>query len=198
MQPRKRIRVLVTAATAAALLAGAAAPALAAVAHSVPMPGHSEIDPVVRLSAQRILVSDQVAAAKWYSGRPIDDPVRERQVLDSAAAEARRLHTDPGEVVRVFRDQIEASKAVQRGLLREWTADPSRAPATRPDLGRVRVVLNELGDRLVHALAETAAARRHRTCPVDTALEYVRVSGELGLDGLHEAALARALPSVCE
>nr|WP_202446894.1 gamma subclass chorismate mutase AroQ [Streptomyces sp. SID5468] len=196
----KPFRVLLA---TAALLAGAVAPAAAdphpapPAGRTVSAPGHGALDPVVRLAARRVLVSDQVAAAKWGTSAPIDDPARERQVLDGAAAEAVRLGADPAVTRRIFRDQIEASKVVQRGLYRRWTADPRTVPPVRPDLAAVRAELNELGDRLVHAIAGTATARAARSCPAHLGLEYLEVGRELHLDALHRAALARALPSVC-
>jgi len=37
----------------------------------------SGLHPVVDLSAQRVLVGDLVAASKWGTDQPIDDPARE-------------------------------------------------------------------------------------------------------------------------
>ena len=200
-------RLAVAAATAAVLATGAATPALAAgptppppspVLHMPPAPGHNALDPVVRLSAQRLLIADLVAAAKWGTGQAIDDPARERQVLDAAATEARSLNADPQQVVRILRDQIEASKIVQRGLFRRWTAAPSQVPTIRPDLAKIRAAIGRIDDELVHAIADTAAARSGALCGARLVVDYGQVSRELALDTLHSVALGRALPSVCE
>ncbi|WP_364704601.1 chorismate mutase [Streptomyces ossamyceticus] len=68
------------------------------------------------LFAERLLIADQVAAAKYGTARPIDDPAREQRILDDVAARAVGLGLDPDVVVAVLRDQIEANKLVQRRL----------------------------------------------------------------------------------
>jgi chorismate mutase len=189
--------------TAAALLAGwAAGPASSAarpapVAHEMPAPGHGALDPVIRLAAQRLLVADEVAAAKFADGRPVADPDRERQVLATVTAEARRLGADPGQVERFFRDQFAAARLVERTLLVRWRADPAQAPAAAVEPTAPRHELDDLDDRLVHAFADTAAVRADRLCALRAGLETTQVDAELRLDPTHRAALVRALAGVC-
>ncbi|WP_407554345.1 gamma subclass chorismate mutase AroQ [Streptomyces sp. Pv4-95] len=197
-------RVLTAGAAAAVLFTGAggavAAPsgtstaARPAVAESSP---YGQLRPLAALSAERLATGDLVAAAKWGTGGPIDDPAREQVVLDAVAAQARQLGADPVVTVRIFRDQIEASKVVQRGLHRVWEADPSQAPTERPDLDEVRQEINRINGALVRAIADSPAARSAPYCgPVLTAAA-VRVGHERHMDGLHAVALARSLRSVC-
>ncbi len=44
---------------------------------------------LVDLAAQRVQIADAVAAAKWGTDSPINDPVREQAVLRSAATKSR-------------------------------------------------------------------------------------------------------------
>ncbi|RNG22664.1 chorismate mutase, partial [Streptomyces botrytidirepellens] len=159
---------------------------------------HGQLRPLAGLSADRLLVADQVAAAKWGTDSPIDDPAREQQVLDAVAEQAREVGGDPGATVRIFRDQIEASKVVQRGLYRRWQADPSSAPTERPDLGEVRLEINRINGELVRAIADAADARTAPSCPGLLLAGALATGHEKRLDGLHAVALTRALPSVCE
>ncbi|MDX8048706.1 hypothetical protein SK571_04890 [Lentzea sp. BCCO 10_0798] len=46
------------------------------------------------LAVQRVQVADLVAAAKFGTAQPIDDPLREQQVLDGVRARAVELHLD--------------------------------------------------------------------------------------------------------
>ncbi|MFI6769115.1 chorismate mutase [Streptomyces sp. NPDC050355] len=203
-------RALVAGAAATALLTGAggafaapaappvtapAAPSVApsAAAHSP----YGRLRPLAALSAERLASGDLVAAAKWGTGAPIDDPVRERQVLDAVAAQARQLGADPAATMRIFRDQIEASKVVQRGLHRLWDADPSQAPDERPDLGEVRKEINRVNGELVRAVAASPDARSAPSCRPLLAVNAAHVRHERRLDALHTVALARALRSVC-
>ncbi|MFI0713592.1 chorismate mutase [Streptomyces inhibens] len=203
MQPTTSIRrALIAAATATALFTGAGAavaapatpPAAAtATAHSP----YGQLHPLAALSAERLATGDLVAAAKWGTGSPIDDPAREQEVLNAVAEQARQLGADPGATVRIFRDQIEASKIVQRGLHRAWDADPGRAPTERPDLGEVRKEINRINGELVRAIADSPAARSAPYCAPLLAAAAAHVRHERHLDGLHTVALARSLRSVC-
>ncbi|MET7801958.1 chorismate mutase [Streptomyces decoyicus] len=180
-------------AKATAPLTTATAPA-AATAHSA----YGRLGPLTELSAQRLATGDLVAAAKWGTGGPIDDPAREREVLDAVAEQARRLGADPAATVRIFRDQIEASKVVQRGLHRRWHADPAQAPTARPDLNEVRKEINRINGELVRAIARSPHARSAPYCAPLLTVAAAHVRQERHLDGLHTVALARSLRSVCD
>ncbi|MFE0379212.1 chorismate mutase [Streptomyces inhibens] len=206
MQPTTSIRrALIAAASATALFTGAgaavAAPAAPPVAATAPAAtAHSpygQLHPLAALSAERLATGDLVAAAKWGTGSPIDDPAREQEVLNAVAEQARQLGADPEATVRIFRDQIEASKLVQRGLHRAWDADPGRAPTERPDLGEVRKEINRINGELVRAIADSPAARSAPYCAPLLAAAAAQVRHERHLDGLHTVALARSLRSVC-
>lgn len=89
-------------------------------------------------------MGDLVAASKFGTDKPIDDPARAQVVLDQVRASAVRLGIDPEEAAVFFRDQIEASKVVQRGLFARWSAYPAEAPTTRPDLNEIRLTIDKL------------------------------------------------------
>ncbi|WP_329519372.1 chorismate mutase [Spirillospora sp. NBC_01491] len=154
--------------------------------------------PLVGLSADRLALADEVAAAKWGTATPIEDPVRERAVLDDVTARSAALGLDPDAAVRVFRDQIEAGKLVQRGLHRRWTARPSTAPSRRPDLGKeVRPALDRLTGAILAELQRTAHVRASASCAPELIEASARAGTERRLDVLHRSGLTRALPSVC-
>ncbi|MEU7576225.1 chorismate mutase [Streptomyces sp. NPDC041068] len=159
---------------------------------------YARLRPLADLSAQRLATADLVAAAKYGTDSPIDDPAREKQVLDAVALRARELGADPEATVRIFRDQIEANKVVQRGLFRRWDADPSQAPTERPDLAEVRKEINRINTELVRGIAASPEARSAPYCGRVLTAAAVRVRHEERLDALHSVALGRALRSVCE
>jgi chorismate mutase len=159
--------------------------------------GYAALHRITVLAAERIATADLVAAAKWGTDSPIDDPAREQVVLDTVRRLAVEAGTDPERVVAVFRDQIEANKTVQRGLHRKWTADPADAPATRPDLTEVRKEINRINSELVQALAASAEVRSASYCRGLLGAAALRTGHEKRLDRLHAKALVRALPSVC-
>ncbi|WP_416975517.1 chorismate mutase [Streptomyces sp. 4F14] len=153
---------------------------------------------IADLAAQRLATADLVAAAKFGTSSPIDDPAREQQVLDTVAAQAEQLGVDPDAVRKVFRDQIEANKLVQRALFQRWTDHPDQAPTSRPDLSVVRVEINRINTELVKALAATTTDRSTFACYPELYFGAAQVRHERHLDRLHTKALIRALPSVCE
>src|SRR5947208_9192944 len=135
MFPMQILTPLRTTLTAAAAVL--AIPGTAAAAPTSAFPLSSPLHPVASLAAERLATADLVAAAKWGTDSPIDDPAREQVVLDNVAAQAQQLGADPDEIRVIFRDQIEANKTVQRGLFQRWTDHPDEAPTTKPDLSVV-------------------------------------------------------------
>lgn len=198
MQPTAYAARLVTVAVVtAAALAGATAPAPAVPGAGTSHGGYARLHPLADLSARRLATADLVAAAKWGTGSPVDDPVRERQVLDTVARQAREAGADPGVTVRILRDQIEANKQVQRALHSRWDADPAGAPTGRPDLTRVREEINRVNTGLVRAIAGSEVAREVPSCGGTLTAAETHVRRDRHLDRLHASALTRALRSVC-
>lgn len=102
------------------------------------------------LIARRFAFMPHVAAAKAARGLAIEDPAREREVLDGVAQSARELQLPAQAAVELFALQIELSKAVQR----------RQREATQLELSEIRPALTELGRRILEALAEARAERR--------------------------------------
>jgi chorismate mutase len=168
---------------------------------SVPAAGvraaHEPLLALVDLAAQRMQVADAVAASKWGTDAPIEDPVREQAVLASAATKSAQLGIDPAVSAQVFTDQIEASKAIQYALYSRWSAHPDQAPSVRPDLGQIRPVLDRITDELLVQLKATQELRADRACAARLSSARHRVEQIRALDQVHENALDRALASLC-
>jgi chorismate mutase len=155
---------------------------------------------LVNLAAERILLADKVAAAKFGTPpMPIADPVREQQVLDQAAALAVEAGIDPVNTVEFFRAQIEMSKFVQQGLHAEWTRKPETAPTERPDLAtEVRPQLDRITVAFIDELVASEQLRGPTLrCAVSAVTAEVAADRQYGLDRLHERALWGAIKPVC-
>lgn len=142
------------------------------------------------LVVERLLLADDVAAAKFLTDSSVDDPTREELVLEHVRGLAGAAGLDPDTVAAFFRDQFAASKLVQEGLFACWAAHPAQAPTAGPDLNGVRDQLDLLTARLLRALR--AAERPGGD----------RLAGAAGprperLDALHHHALTVATRSVC-
>jgi chorismate mutase-like protein len=156
------------------------------------------LGPLTDLVIQRLLVGDQVAAAKFGTGQPIDDPVREKQELAAVRQSAISLGINPDAAVSFFQQQINASKVMQQGLFDRWTAHPDRAPTSRPDLGTIRTELDQLTTELLQQLVAQQPVLSHEFgCQID--LSLADATGELlsHLDALHRHALQVALSQTC-
>lgn len=149
------------------------------------------------LAAQRVAIADKVAAAKYGTPSPIDDPVREQQIYDSVAARAPELGLDPADAVRFFHAQIEANKVVQRGLYARWDAHPSEAPTTKPDLGEIRPVIDRLNTGLLTELSTSLGARKARSCPKRQLVAAGVADVVHRFDLLHARALGEATSATC-
>ncbi|MFE2856721.1 chorismate mutase [Streptomyces lavendulae] len=153
---------------------------------------------IARLAAERVMTADAVAAAKWGTGQPIDDPAREKTVLDRAAARAAELGIDQATVRRIFEDQIAANKAVQRALYAQWRADPAARPTHRPDLAtQVRPVLDRVDSRLLTAIKEARPLLSRPDCDALLDRRKATTARAMNLDAVHRSGLAQALSHTC-
>ncbi|WP_238841428.1 chorismate mutase [Prescottella equi] len=156
-----------------------------------------DLRPLVRLIAQRLSMADPVAAAKWGTDRPIDDPARERDVLRSVGEQARGAGLEAGRVEAVFRAQIEANKELQRGLFDYWQRVPTVAPDIRPELTTIRSTLDNLNRDIVAEISARRQMLAGPECLPDLAAAAIDVIATERVDALHQAALVRALEVVC-
>ncbi|MFF8935462.1 chorismate mutase [Streptomyces paradoxus] len=198
---RSALTVLGAVAAATALALGPAGPATAGTQRPAParqLAAVHGLTPVTDLLARRLLLADKVAAAKYGTDTPIDDPVREAQILDDVRARAAALGLRPDAVAAVFRDQIEANKLVQRALFARWDAHPGERPTERPDLAKeVRPALDRITTGLLAALRDTERARAVPSCGPRLAAAAGWSAHTHRLDAPHLDGLGRALPSVC-
>src|SRR5215468_8970062 len=80
-----------------------------------------QLQPLVEITAQRLVIAEQVALAKWDSGAPVEDVSREAQVISDATKKGEARGLDQVSVLDFFKAQIEASKLVQYSSLAEWS-----------------------------------------------------------------------------
>lgn len=154
---------------------------------------------LVEASAERLAIAKQVALAKWDSGAPVDDEVREAQVIGDAVrmGEARGLSSY--EISQFFKAQIEANKLVQYSLLADWRRI-GKAPEHQPvNLNSLRPKLDLLEVNLIEELARAAAIRAARSCGSHIARavgKYVSAH-RIQTDSLDAVALDRSLAATC-
>jgi chorismate mutase len=150
-----------------------------------------KIDRLLTLIGQRLGYMSGVAHSKWYSGAPIEDLPREREIIDAIGAQAAGYGLDAALAQEFFRAQIEASKIVQTARFREWKAS-SPPPATGiPDLRRdIRPALDALTPALLSALA---ASRPALSAPGAAGLLETRIGSVLTGTAADAAAREQAV-----
>lgn len=126
---------------------------IVACASAPPSALRSNVRQLLSLQKSRLDVAATVARSKWNSGAPIDDPARERIILDEVARQARGMGLDEQWSRRFFQDQFDAGKVVQRDLHRQWRQEQRPPFANPPDLGlEVRPVLDRLTPEILTAM----------------------------------------------
>jgi chorismate mutase len=169
--------------------------------HELPPDGTDHLQRLVEASAQRLVIAEQVALAKWDSGTPVEDTSREAQVIASAIREGESRGLDPTSVSNFFRAQVEANKLVQYSLLAEWRR-VGKAPEHTPVnlAGTIRPKLDQVQTALIAELAESAVIRASGSCRTDTAKAVGKyVSAHKDNFSVPEAvALDRAMAATCK
>ncbi len=130
--------------------------------------GRDELDHLLDLVARRLAFMPPIAVWKAARGVPIEDPERERIVLEAAGRTAAEFGLDPAPVREWFALQIDLAKVVQR-----------RTAAVEPtlELDEVRPALIRLGERQVRALRAMAARAVEEPEPADLEVLAPYLSG---------------------
>jgi chorismate mutase len=122
---------------------------------------------------QRLAVAPLVAQAKWNSGVPIDDPAREKSILDVVSQQATQAGVDTAFAREFFQAQFDAGKLIQSRLHEQWRLAKQPPFADAIDLGRdVRPVLDRLNPQIIAALGTIYPALRRTST-----IEFINVQG---------------------
>jgi chorismate mutase len=175
-------------------LAFVAAWVISADSMAYPQSATDHLQQLIETSAQRLVIAEQIALAKWDSGAPVEDAHREAQVMVSATRAGESRGLDQATVSNFFRAQIEANKLIWRraGKAPDHKAI-NLASTIRPELDQVDMAL-------IADLAETAGIRASATCRADMAKavdKYVSAHKD-SFSALKAAALDQAVGAACK
>ncbi|MBA1230201.1 chorismate mutase [Pseudomonas viridiflava] len=154
----------------------------------------SALEPLLQAITERLTIADQVALSKWDSGKAVEDPPREQQVISAAQARAAEFKLNPDDVQRLFRAQIEANKRVQNALLEQWHA-AGKAPDTKrlSLVDDIRPKLDRLQTELLRAYADFQPIRDAKDCQALLSAALKRHQS----DAIHDQALVLATADLC-
>jgi cyclohexadienyl dehydratase len=111
-----------------------------------------EVREVFDLIQARLALMESVAAWKHVHAAPVADPARELKVLDATVTNATALGIEAGSARQLFSLQIQLARKVQEHFIASWTA-AGQVPGMTPDLNQeLRPRLDDLGERLLHAI----------------------------------------------
>jgi chorismate mutase len=155
--------------------------------------------PLLDMTVARLHIARQVALSKWDSQKPVEDLLREAQVIKAAAEEARAFGVSTKFATDFFTDQIEANKLVQYGLLAKWHRVGHAPDEKRVDLAKdIRPELDGLQQGFIKTLADTTALRAQPNCNAQLARATQDYVTSRKLNSLYAIAMDRALARVCE
>jgi len=152
---------------------------------------------LVDAAAARLQTADAVAAAKYKSGSPIDDPQREQQVIDTMASAAAAKNIDVEYIKSIFHDQMDATNAIEHARFAYWKLNRGTAPAPDSDLPALRVTIDRLNRIMIAEIGIQWDALRSPSGAsyLDNARNAVVEARRL--DALYERALVFATHSYC-
>jgi chorismate mutase len=114
----------------------------------------ADLDPLLRLVERRLALMHDVARWKWNAGKPITDPERERELLQSVVERGRGKGLDRELVRSFFAAQMEAARLVQQADFDRWKAKNQEPFTDTTSLAVLRQRLDHLNGELIDALAE--------------------------------------------
>lgn len=159
-----------------------------------PNPASNALRLLIDAMAQRLDIANDVARSKWYSGKPVQDNDRERQVILNAQAQAAALELTPDQIKVFMTAQIEANKQVQYARIEQWQT-VGQVP-DKPDVTLttgIRARLDTLQPMLMQHYAAFVPYRTDSQC-----LERVRDQiNKRAAEPIIASALRRATEGLC-
>ncbi len=152
-------------------------------------------DPVDRLLAlmrQRLRLMEDVAYFKWVNNKPVADPEREKQLLESLL-EKSKAHALDGDLVKsFFTAQMAAARTLQEELFKRWgSPDRARPANSAVDLQSVlRPKIDQVSAELLIALAKVQPHLRGQAFQKRI---HDRAANVLAGDAVSAAVRAKAL-----
>lgn len=158
----------------------------------------ASIEALVILMARHLILGADVAATKFVRDGQIDDPAREKELLEWAGGmRGRRRQTGAA----FFADQIVASEVVQRGLHCYWRRSPEGFPKrSRGPTEEIQPQLDALSKEILSLLPSVPPQSRDQSAAAHALLECLLAASLplRPLAGIRRAAAHIALQSLID
>jgi hypothetical protein len=117
-----------------------------------------QFEALVALAVQRLALAEYVAVAKFASGQAIDDPIREREILDSVAR--RLIKPCVAQALKARGMGCDVPAGTQWGFLPTGRRDTSR-PGRHSGRWRHTVASCQFSRRRAHPMRVGESSRRY-------------------------------------
>lgn len=101
------------------------------------------------LMNKRLELAFLVAKIKWNTKEPINDPTREKYILDIVKIRGQKLGLDESFVNDFFKAQFEAGKIIQKRLHKQWNTAKQPYFEKTPNLNEIRPLLDSLNSNIL-------------------------------------------------
>ncbi|KAL3102775.1 hypothetical protein niasHT_021442 [Heterodera trifolii] len=89
---------------------------------------------IVGVANKRLMLAKDVVSYKYLNSKPIDDPKREKDLLEKVLEQGQKAGIGNNYGEEFFQDQMDANKMIQKGYEKEWNKKKSSPPEKVPDL----------------------------------------------------------------
>ncbi len=114
---------------------------------------NSETKLIFQLINERLTYMEGVAFYKREASKPVEDVVREKQVLDKSMVKADEYGLNSSSTKNFFQVQINAAKAIQYRYQADWLLNPPEDQVVPNLMTDIRPNLNRIGDELMSAIS---------------------------------------------
>ena len=150
----------------------------------------ADLDRLLLLMEQRLTLMHDVARWKWNASKPITDPERERESLQSVVEHGRGKGLDSDLVRSFFAAQMEAARLVQQADFDRWKANKQQPFADTTSLAVLRQRIDDLNRELIDALAGVRPWLSGLTVQQALPQRAEEILTGNGLAGVRETAIA--------
>lgn len=148
--------------------------------------------------AERLQIAEPVAAFKWGTHGDIEDPARVEQEFVALRDDAAAAQIDADYVVSVFKDQINATEAIEYTRFAQWKLNPAGVPPAPPDLAASRAAIDTLNNKILSQITLNWGLLHGPLCAAELAAAKATAIGAHQLDDLYQQALTTATRSYCQ
>jgi cyclohexadienyl dehydratase len=151
---------------------------------------------VLELIDARLALMGEVAAWKHREQRPVTDPTREAQVIDSMVTQAKALGLEAGAVRELFSLQMTWAREIQTQRIEMWGRDGFPATRTVQTLNELRPQLDVIGTQMLKALYLAAPDFAHTLDHSRATAVRERITARLSAGNVAASNLDNALRAV--